>query len=541
MRNRIVCAAVLSGLMLHLAGAAASPARPNIVFILADDLGYTDLSCYGSRYYETPHIDRLAAQGLRLTSGYTCGPNCAPTRAALLSGQYAPRTGIYTVGSIDRFNWQSRPLRPVDNQTRLPLDKVTLPQALKAAGYVTGMFGKWHLGEAAEYHPSKRGFDEALCSAGRHFNFETDPPTEYPPGTYLADFLTDKGLDFIRRHKEQPFFLYLPHFAVHAPLEAKAGLIDKFKAKTPVAGHHNPTYAAMIASVDQSVGRVMALLDELNLADKTLVIFSSDNGGVGGYVREGIKLAGDVTDNAPLRGGKASLRGRVRVPYIFRWPGMIPAGATSDRPINAWTSIQPFEIAGANPPRATRWMVQLRSIAPVRRPERTGARAVVLAFPRLPGAGPGPGARHRPAASRVGDWKLLEFFEDSRPELYNLKHDLSETNNLAQAQPAKVRELHAQLRKWREEIKAPMPTPNTPQAGRRLERRRKNARQPAAGAAVDRNPSGDRVFLPDPFSSSGRLSHSLLPGRKGAIRQCPAPNGRGNPVAKPGARREGQG
>jgi len=489
MRNRIVCAAVLSGLMLNLAGAASSPARPNIVLILADDLGYTDLSCYGSRYYETPHIDRLAAQGLRLTSGYTCGPNCAPTRAALLSGQYAPRTGIYTVGSIDRFNWQSRPLRPVDNQTRLPLDKVTLPQALKAAGYVTGMFGKWHLGEAAEYHPSKRGFDEALCSAGRHFNFETDPPTEYPPGTYLADFLTDKGLDFIRRHKEQPFFLYLPHFAVHAPLEAKAGLIDKFKAKTPVAGHHNPTYAAMIATVDQSVGRVMALLDELELAGKTLVIFSSDNGGVGGYVREGIKQAGDVTDNAPLRGGKGMLyEGGVRVPYIFRWPGMIPAGATSDRPINS-VDLYPtlLEIAGAKPP-AGYTLDGFSYARLLLSGGRSGLERAPLFwhFPGYLGAGPG-SWRTTPAGSiRVGDWKLLEFFEDSRLELYNLKHDLSETNNLAQAQPAKVRELHAQLRKWREEIKAPMPTPNTPQAGPpagKAKKKRKAAGRP--GAAVD--------------------------------------------------------
>ncbi len=147
----------------------AAAQRPNIVFILADDLGYTDVACFGSKYYETPNIDRLAANGIRFTSGYTCGPNCAPTRAALMSGQYGPRTGVYTVGSIERFDWRSRPLRPVDNVTQLPLSKITLAQSLKKAGYATAMFGKWHLGEGGAYHPGQRGFDEAIVSMGRAF------------------------------------------------------------------------------------------------------------------------------------------------------------------------------------------------------------------------------------------------------------------------------------------------------------------------------------------------------------------------------------
>src|SRR5262245_44715748 len=174
--------------------------KPNVVFVLADDLGYTDLGCYGSRFYETPHLDRLAKEGMRFTQGYSCGPNCQPTRAALMSGQYGPRTGVYTVGSIDRFGWKSRPLRPVDNVVNLPLDRVTLAQALRAAGYKTGMFGKWHLGQRDKYHPSRRGFDEAIVSMGQHFDFATSPKVEYPKGTYLADFLTDKAIDFIRRH-----------------------------------------------------------------------------------------------------------------------------------------------------------------------------------------------------------------------------------------------------------------------------------------------------------------------------------------------------
>src|SRR5262249_12613804 len=221
---------------------------------LADDLGYTDVACYGSRYYETPNIDRLAGSGMRFTDGSTCGPNCQPTRAAFMSGQYAPRTGVYTVGGIERFEWNTRPLRPVDNVVQLPLDKITLAQTLKSAGYSTALFGKWHLGQQGTYHPSRRGFDEAITSMGQHFDFVTQPENEYPPGTYLADFLTDKAIDFIKRHKEGPFYLSLHHFAVHSPHQAKKDLIAKFKDKPPVGGHNNPTYAAMIASVDESVG-----------------------------------------------------------------------------------------------------------------------------------------------------------------------------------------------------------------------------------------------------------------------------------------------
>jgi len=170
---------------------AAVDAKPNLVFILADDLGWTDLGCHGSGYYRTPNIDRMADEGMRFTDGYTCGPNCQPTRAAVMRGQYGPRTGVYTVGSIDRFDWRGRPLRPVDNVTALPLDRVTIAESLKRAGYATGMFGKWHLGQKGEYHPGHRGFDEAIVSMGRHFDFDTDPKVEYPPGTYLADCLTD--------------------------------------------------------------------------------------------------------------------------------------------------------------------------------------------------------------------------------------------------------------------------------------------------------------------------------------------------------------
>src|SRR5688572_21422784 len=209
----------LLSLFLLLAGLANSALhaadRPNIVYVLADDLGWTDLACQGSKYYETPNIDRLAAQGMRLTRYHNC-QNCQPTRAALMTGQYAPRTGVYTVGGIERFEWQTRPLRPVDNVNQLPLEKITIAQQLKAAGYATGMFGKWHLGEGQQHHPGKRGFDEAIVTAGKHFDFTTKPAVPYQKGAYLADFLTGQAEAFIRKHTEAPFFLYLPHFGVHS-------------------------------------------------------------------------------------------------------------------------------------------------------------------------------------------------------------------------------------------------------------------------------------------------------------------------------------
>lgn len=442
--------------------------KPNIIFILADDLGYTDLACYGSKYYETPNIDGLAKQGIRFTDGHSCGPNCQPSRAALLSGQYMPRTGIYTVGNINRFDWQSRPLKPVENITQLPLDKITLADSLKKAGYTTAMFGKWHLGNDAAHHPSKRGFDEAIESSGVHFNFKTDPQTDYPKDQYLADFLTDKATDFIRRHKDGPFFLYLPHFGVHAPLQAKENLIAKFKSKSPVGGHRNPTYAAMISSVDESVGKILALLDELKLAENTLVIFSSDNGGVGGYAREGVKgKEKDTTDNAPLRGGKGMLyEGGHRVPFIFRWPGKIARGTTSEETITG-VDLYPtlMEVAGAKRPEnypldGVSYLKVLTSGGK----EKLNRDATYWHFPGYLGAGADQWRTKPVSVIRSGDWKLMEFLEGNHLELYNLRDDLSEKNDLAAKNPTKTKELQSKLAAWRKEINAPMPTPNKPSA-----------------------------------------------------------------------------
>ena len=443
---------------LHAAPAPA--AKPNIVFIMADDLGYTDVACFGSRYYETPNIDRLAAQGLKLTSFHQC-QNCTPTRAALMSGQYGARTGVYTVGGIDRFDWSKRPLRPVDNVTELPLDRDIFARQLKAAGYATGLFGKWHIGQQGEYQPSRRGFDEAIVSMGQHFDFTTNPKTDYPKGQYLADFLTDKAVDFITRHKDGPFFLYLPHFGVHSPHQAKPELVEKFKSKPGVGGHNKPAYAAMIASVDESVGRVMKRLDELKLADNTVFIFTSDNGGVGGYVREGIKKAGDITDNAPLRSGKGSLyEGGTRDPFIVRWPGVTKPGSTCDvATIHVDIFPTMLEITGAPQPRQV-----LDGESLVKLFRDPGAKlqrdAIYQHFPGYLGAGADSWRTTPVSLIQSGDWKLLEFLEDGRLELYNLRSDLGESKNLVQENPAKAKELHARLVAWRAAVKAPMPTKN---------------------------------------------------------------------------------
>jgi arylsulfatase A-like enzyme len=456
---------LLGALPLSRCLAADQAKKPNIIYILADDLGWTDLACQGSKYYESPNIDKLASQGMRFTNGYAAAPNCQPSRAALMTGQYEPRTGVYTVGSIDRFDWEIRPLRPVDNVQQLPLEKVTIAQALKQAGYATAMFGKWHLGNKAEYHPSKRGFDEAIESSGRHFDFKTDPPVEYPKGTYLADFLTDKSVDFIKRNKDKPFFLYLPHFGVHAPHEAKPELIAKFKAKQGTEWQKNPAYAAMIYSVDESVGRIMATLDELKIADNTLVIFTSDNGGVGGYKRAGIPVNNNgVTDNAPLRGGKGMLyEGGVREPFIFRFPGKIPAGTTCDEPIINIDMFPTFlAMAGATapekqPPDGLNLWPLLTSGGST----HLSREAIYWHFPGYLGLGQGQWRTTPVGAIRMGDWKLLEFFEDNHVELYNLKDDIGQKHDLAKSDPERAKAMQAKLAGWRMETGAKMPTPNT--------------------------------------------------------------------------------
>lgn len=461
--------------VLHM-NANASDRLPNIVFILADDLGYSDVNCYGSKFYDTPNINQLAKQGMRFTNGYTSSPNCAPTRAALMTGQYSPRTGVYTVGSTSRFNWRSRPLRPVDNIEELPLNKILLPQALKQAGYTTGIIGKWHLGSQPGHTPTERGFDEFFGFLGGGSDYMKvrsllRGTKRVSEKEYLTDAFGREAVSFIRQNRDKPFFLYLAFNAVHTPLQAPEELKKPYINKPPFGGQKNPTYAAMVASMDANVGKVLTSLHELGLDDSTLVIFSSDNGGVGGYQNEGIRQK-DITDNAPLKGGKGMLyEGGIRVPYIFRWPGHVQPGSTCDLPVNS-IDLYPtlLEVTGTKRPAnyvldGTSYLQLLKGKSGSPRPP------MFWHFPGYLGAGDNTWRTTPCGVIRDGDWKLLEFFEDGHKELYNLKSDLSEKNNLAASNPKKTEELYRKLAQWRKDLKAPMPQQISPDERQKTKKR----------------------------------------------------------------------
>jgi arylsulfatase A-like enzyme len=298
---------------------------------------------------------------------------------------------------------------------------------------------------------------------GKHYDFVTMPKVAYPQGTYLADFLTNKAVNFINQNKEKPFFLCVHHFGVHSPYEAKKELIERFQKKQGVGGHNNPTYAAMLFSVDESVGKIMKTLDDLNLSKNTLVIFTSDNGGVGGYAREGIKQGGDKTDNTPLRGGKGMLyEGGIRVPYIFRMPGTINPGTTSNTPICS-VDLYPtlHEFSKSELPKNYRldgesYFSQLQGDT-----SKSLKRSDIFwHFPGYLGAGENTYRTKPVSVIRSGNYKLLEFLEDGKIELYNLIEDVSEKNNLASQMPDLKKELYDKLTNWRKDIKAPMPSKN---------------------------------------------------------------------------------
>ncbi|MHC4544967.1 MAG: sulfatase [Planctomycetota bacterium] len=422
--------------------------RPNIVFIFIDDLGYKDLTCFGSTYYETPNIDKLAGQGMRFTSAYSNAPNCAPTRACLISGQYTPRHGVYTVGTPERGKARLRKLIPIPNRTNLDSKVVTIPQALKAAGYRTACIGKWHLGDKEPFRPEDRGFD-VVFRRNRRGHFTAD-------GRYLTDVLTDESLKFIEQNRNKPFFLYLSHHTVHTPIQAKKELIEKYRKKKPGKEHNNPTYAAMIESMDHSVGAVCDKLDELKLSGNTVVFFFSDNGGYA-----------NATSMAPLRGSKGMLyEGGIRVPMIARWPGRIKAKTSCDVPVIGIDFYPTFlEMAGAPKP-SGHILDGVNLVSLLTRRRALKRKAIFWHFPAYlePYNKKQQPWRMTPGgAVRQGDWKLIEFFEDGKVELYNLKDDISETNDLAKTRPDKAKELHRMLIQWRKSVNAPVPTEKNPQ------------------------------------------------------------------------------
>jgi arylsulfatase A-like enzyme len=438
------------------AGLAAERRRPpNIVFILADDLGWTDLGCFGSSFYQTPNIDRLAQQGMRFTSAYAACPVCSPTRASILTGKYPARLHL-----TDWIPGRTPPgvrMRVPEWTSYLPLSEVTIPEALSSAGYVSASVGKWHLG-GEEYYPEKQGFD--LNFGGNHLG--ATPTYFYPykmpnirngkTGEYLTDRLTDEALAFIESSQSRPFFLYLAHYAVHTPVEAKPEMAARFREKVrPGQAHSHPEYAAMIESVDQSVGRVLRKLEELNLANDTIVIFNSDNGGVVGRRH--------ITSNEPLREEKATLyEGGIRVPLVVRWPGVVQPGSVSGIPV---ISVDFFptivEMSGA--PAPARGAVDGLSLVPLLRPRGGLPRsAIYWHYPHY--------NFHQPliptrpcGAIRKGDFKLIEFYEDGFAELYNLREDIGERRNLAPSLSDKAAELRRDLDTWRESVGAQMPIP----------------------------------------------------------------------------------
>ncbi len=460
------------------AGAAETSAgkgqRPNIIFILADDLGASDLAVYGSRFHETPHLDRLAADGMRFSNAYAAANVCSPTRASLLTGRYPARLGItdWLPGRADR---PDQPLLTPALPDHLALAEHTLAEAFRAVGYRTGIIGKWHLGSQPEHFPEHHGFDVNIGGSGKGH-----PPSFFSPyrlpgladgpaGEHLDSRLTREAQNFIRDAATagRPFLLYLPHYAVHTPLQAPADLVKKYEAK--LAAHPvtepaivdnspdgrqrvrqtHPTYAAMVESLDRSVGGIMETLAALGLRENTIVVFTSDNGGLS--TAEGLP-----TSNLPWRAGKGwAYEGGVRAPLIVAWPGRIPAGTVSDLVITT-PDFFPTLLELAGLPAEPSAHVDGRSFAPMLQDPwtRLPERPIFWHYPHYSNQ------RGRPhGAVRGGRWKLIEWFETGRTELFDLETDPGESTELSQVQPAMTASLLQQLRDWRSQIGAKLPQP----------------------------------------------------------------------------------
>ncbi|VGO16243.1 Arylsulfatase [Pontiella desulfatans] len=460
---------------------------PNVVFVLIDDLGWTDLGCFGSGFYETPNIDRLCAEGVKFTQAYAACPVCSPTRAAIMTGKYPARLDL-TDFLIGR---RTGKLLPAEYIEAMPLEEVTLAEAFKAAGYTTFFAGKWHLGEEERFWPNAHGFDinkggwkagapsyrikdsdgnetrtEKTFYGGYFTPYQNPHLPDGPPGEYLTDRLSDETVGFIRTHRDEPFFLYLSHYAVHNPQQAPQALIDKYEAKlgrvdacpgaefTPEHKTKNrmlqnqPVYAAMVESVDESVGRILDELESLGLDKNTIIVFTSDNGGLS-------TSEGHPTSNAPLRAGKGWLyEGGIRVPLIVKCPGA-EAGRACDTPVIS-TDFYPtlLELAGLTLREeqhadGVSFAELLRSgVAPNRA-------SLYWHYPHYGNQGGWPGS-----VVRAGDFKLIERHEDGRLELYDLKNDVGERKNLVEEMPEKAAELRALLMEWHRKTKANMPRPN---------------------------------------------------------------------------------
>jgi arylsulfatase A len=426
----------------------AQARRPwNVLLIVIDDWGATDAGCCGSTFYDTPHIDRFAASGMRFTQAYSACTVCSPSRAAIMTGKYPAR--LHLTDWIAGHPYPHAKLRPPDWTQHLPLEQTTLAERFKAAGYATASIGKWHLG-GPEFYPDKQGFDRNI--GGTHAG---QPPTYFspykiatlpdgPPGEYLTDRECAEALAFIESERERPWFVYLPHYAVHTPLQGKQALIEKYRQRAATGqAQGDPVYAAMVESVDESIGRLLAGLDRMGLADRTVVALTSDNGGL---LRS--------TKNLGLRAGKGSVyEGGVRVPLIVRWPGVTHAGSKSDVPVMGM-DLHPTLIAMAGLPRASG--IDGEDCSPVLRGGRSVPRRPL--FWHYPHYHPGGATPY--GAVRDRDLKLIEFYEDARTELYDLAADPEEKTDLAQRRRRDANRLQQRLRRWRTDVGAQMPLAN---------------------------------------------------------------------------------
>ncbi len=427
--------------------------RPNILFILADDLGWRDLGCYGNNIHETPHIDKLASDGMRVTDAYAASPVCSPTRVSIMAGKYPSRTGI--TNWLPGDNYQDTPLLCDETAQFMQLEETTLVEAMKAGGWQTAFVGKWHLGEKP-YYPQHQGFD--INVAGNHWGhphegcfspYQMEHLEDGPEGEYLPDRLTSEAIHAMEglSKEEKPWLIYMSYYTVHGPFHAKAEKVRKYKEKASQANVElNAEYAAMVESLDENVGRILRWLDEKGLRENTIIVFTSDNGG---FHR--------ATHNWPLRGYKGELYdGGIRVPWIVQWPGATKPGSVSNKPVIS-TDFYPtiLEMTGqALRPTQHRDGV---SLVPLLKSDPDFDRGpMIWHYPHyLPRHHAVPGS-----AIRIGDWKFIQYYEDGRQELYNLKLDIGESDNLRERMSEKAAEMKAQLDAMLKEHGAKIPAPD---------------------------------------------------------------------------------
>lgn len=449
-------------------GCSSSPSgggpapRLNVLLILCDDLGWRDLSCYGSEFYETPHIDALASQGMRFTHAYAPSTVCSPSRASILTGR-SPAS-LHLTDWIAGLDYPYEKLSPPEDWMQyLPHETYTLAEAFKAAGYQTASIGKWHLGKQ-DHYPTTHGFDVKIAGSeaggpGSYFypyknGLWATPDLEAgEEGEYLTDRLTTEALQWLDGVGEQPFFLYLPFFNPHRPTQAKEAYIQRFQNRLKDGyPQQNPINAGMIYSLDENVGRIMAYLEEKGLAENTLVVFTSDNGG-NHYADTPQK-----TSNHPLRAGKGSAyEGGIRVPMVVRWPGVVAPGKVSEVPVSGM-DLFPTLAEAVGLSLASEQQAQLEGASLLPLLNQTGPlqrQALYWHYPHYHHGGASPHA-----VVRRGDYKLIHFFEDGHHEVYHIVEDPGETQNLAQQRPELAEELHALLEAWLDEVDAQLPTAN---------------------------------------------------------------------------------